>query len=61
MKVHKRRTQNIRYADNTILMAETLQDLKTFLDCVLNASEKRGLTHNVRKTKCMTIHKNKTL
>ena len=44
---------NLRYADDTILMAENEQELKSFLMKVKEESEKVGLKLNIQKTKIM--------
>ena len=44
---------NLRYADNTTLMAETEEALKNFLMEVKEESEKAGLTLNIQETKIM--------
>ena len=44
---------NLRYADNNTLMAETKEDLKTLLIKVKKESEKAGLKLNIQKTKIM--------
>ena len=45
--------RNIRYADNTTLMAESKEELKSFLMKVKEESEKVGLKLNIQKTKIM--------
>ena len=44
---------NLRYADNTTLMAESEEDLKSLLMQVKGESEKVGLKLNIQKTKIM--------
>ena len=44
---------NLRYADNTILMAKSKEELKSFLMKVKEESEKIGLKLNIQKTKIM--------
>ena len=44
---------NLRYADGTTLMAESDEDLKSFLMKVKEESEKAGLMLNIQKTKIM--------
>lgn len=51
---------NIRYADDTVLIASTEQDLQALVDVVNRKSEEMGLRINVKKTKCMIVSKNKT-
>jgi len=50
---------NLRYADDTVLIAESEEKLQEILDKVVEASEKKGLTINCRKTECMVISKQK--
>ena len=46
-----RRNNNLRYADNTTLMAESEEELKSLLMKVKGVSEKPGLKLNIQKTK----------
>ena len=46
--------RNIRYADDTTLMAESEEELKSLLMKVKEESEKAGLKLNIQKTKIMT-------
>ena len=46
-----RNINNLRYADDTILMAESEEDLKSLLTKVKKESEKTGLKFNIQKTK----------
>ena len=48
-----RNINNLRYADDTILMAESKQELKSFLMKVKEQSEIGGLKPNIQKTKIM--------
>ena len=48
-----RNIDNLRYADDTILMAESEEELKTLLMKVKEQSEKVGLKLNIQKTKIM--------
>ena len=48
-----RRNNNLRYADNTTLMAESKEELKSFLMRVKEQSEKSGLKLNIQKAKIM--------
>ena len=48
-----RNISNLRYADNTILMAESEEELKRILMKVKDESEKVGLKLNIQKTKIM--------
>ena len=49
----KRNINNLRYADNTTLMAESKEELKSLLMRVKEESEKAGLKLNIQKTKIM--------
>ena len=49
----RRNTNNLRYADDTTLMAENEKGLKSFLMKVKDESEKVGLKLNIQKTKIM--------
>jgi len=48
-----RNTSNLRYADDTTLMAESKEELKSLLIKVKEQSEKAGLKLNIQKTKIM--------
>ena len=48
-----RNINNLRYAEDTILMAESEEDLKSLLTKVKKESEKTGLKFNIQKTKIM--------
>ena len=48
-----RRNNNLRYADDTTLMAESEEELKNFLMKVKEESENVGLKLNIQKTKIM--------
>ena len=52
IKIAGRNISNLRYADDTILMAES-EELKSFLMKVKEESEKVGLKLNIQKTKIM--------
>ena len=54
IKIAKRNSNNLRYADNTTLMAESEEELKSLLLKVKEESEKVGLKLNIQKTKFMT-------
>ena len=47
----QRNINNLRYADDTIIMAESEEELKSFLMKVKEESEKVGLKLNIQKTK----------
>ena len=53
IKVARRNINNLRYADDTTLMAESVEKLKCFLIKVKEESEKVGLKPNIQKTKIM--------
>ena len=53
IKIAGRNINNLRYADDTILTAESEEDLKSLLMKVKEESEKVGLKFNIRKTKIM--------
>ena len=53
IKIAGRNINNLRYADDTTLMAESEEELKTFLMKVKEESEKVGLKLNIQKTKIM--------
>ena len=52
-KIVERNINNLRYADDTTLMAESEEELKSLLMKVKEESEKVGLKHNIQKTKIM--------
>ena len=52
-KIAKRNINNLRYADDTTFMAETIEELKSLLMKVKEESEKVGLKLNIQKTKIM--------
>ena len=53
IKIAKRNINNLGYADNTIFMAESKEELKSLLMKVKEESEKVGLKLNIQKTKIM--------
>ena len=53
IKIAGRNINNLRYADDTTLMAEIEEELKSFLMKVKEESEKVGLKLNIQKTKIM--------
>ena len=53
IKIAGRNINNLRYADDTTLMAESEEELKNFLTKVKQESEKVGLKLNIQKTKIM--------
>ena len=54
IKTAGRNINNLKYTDDTILMAERQEELKSLLMKVKNESEKAGLKLNTQKTKIMT-------
>ena len=53
IKIARRNINNLRYADDTTLMAESEEELKSLLMKVKEESEKLGLKLNIQKTKIM--------
>ena len=53
IKIARRNINNLRYADDTTLMAESEEELKSLLMKVKDESEKVGLKLNIQKTKIM--------
>ena len=51
IKTAERNINNLRYADDTILMAESEEELKSLLMMVKEESEKTGLKFNIKKKK----------
>ena len=51
--IARRNNNNLRYADDPTLMAESKEELKSFLMKVKEESEKAGLKFNIQKTKIM--------
>ena len=54
IKTARRNINNLRYADDTTLMAESEKELKSLLKRVKEESEKAGLELNIQKTMIMT-------
>ena len=54
IKIARRNINNLRYADDTTLMAESEEELKSLLMKVKEESEKVGLKFNIQKTKIIT-------
>ena len=54
IKIARRNINNLRYADDTTLMAESKEELKSLLMKVKEESEKVGLKLSIQKTKIMT-------
>ena len=55
IKIAGRNINNLRYADDTTLMAESEEELKSLLMKVKEESAKVGLKHNIQKTKIMAL------
>ena len=55
IKIAGRNINNLRYADDTTLVAENEEELKSFLIKVKEESEKVGLKLNIQKTKIMHL------
>ena len=55
IKIARRNINNLRYADDTTLMAESEKELKSLLMKVKEDSEKVGLKLNIQKTKIMAL------
>ena len=55
IKIAGRNINNIRYADDTTLMAESEEELKSFLMKVKEESEKAGLKPNIQKMTIMHL------
>ena len=53
IKFARRNINNLKYADDTILMAESEEELKSLLMKVKEESEKAGLKLNIQKTQIM--------
>ena len=53
IKISGRNINNIRYADETILMAGSKEELKSLLKKIKEESEKAGLKFNIQKMKIM--------
>ena len=53
IKIARRNINNLRYADDTTLMAGSKEELKSLLIKVTEESEKAGLKLNIQKTKIM--------
>ena len=53
IKIARRNINNLRYADNTIQMAESKEELKSFVMKVKEESDKVGLKLNIPKSKIM--------
>ena len=56
IKIGRRNINNLRYADNTTLMTESEEELKSLLMKVKEESEKVGLKLNIQKTRIIWSH-----
>ena len=56
LKIAGRNTNNLRYADDTTLLTESEEELKSLLMKVKEESEKAGLKLNIQKTKIMAFY-----
>ena len=56
IKIAGKNINNLRYADDTTLMAESEEELKSLLMKVKEESEKVGLKLNIQKTKTLVCH-----
>ena len=55
IKIAGRNSNKLRYAEDTTLMAESKEELKSFLMKVKEENEKAGLKFNIQKTKIMHL------
>ena len=55
IKIARRNINNLKYADNTTLTAESKEELNSLLMKVKEESEKAGLKLNIQKTKIMAL------
>ena len=58
IKIARRNTSNLRYADDTTVMAKSEEELKSLLMKVKEESEKAGLQFNIQKLKIMASDPN---
>ena len=56
-----RNVNNLRYADDTALLADNSHDLQILMDAAKEGSEEKGLSMNVRKTKTMVVTKTENI
>ena len=61
MKVGGQNITNLRYADDTVLLAKSVDTLQKLLDVVVRESELKGLLINCNKTECMVVSKKKDI
>ena len=55
------RINNLRYADDTVLIATSESDLQQIINKVVTESEKKGLYINCKKTECLVVTKQKVV
>ena len=60
IKIGGQNIKNLRYADDTILMAEREEEIKSLLVMMKEEDEKDGIKLNVQRTKTMTFMANKS-
>ncbi|GFO15462.1 hypothetical protein PoB_004196700 [Plakobranchus ocellatus] len=61
IKIGGSNINNLRYADDTVLIAENEKDLQQLLDIVKEESEKKGLELNRKKTQVMVVSRKQEL
>ena len=61
LKANGENLNNLRYANDTSLLAGSEEDLQRLLNIVVEESEKLGLSRNVKKTECVVVSKKKTI
>ena len=59
LRVGGQNIRNLRYADDTVLLAESQEDLQRLLDVVVAESERKGLSINCKKAESKVISKKK--
>jgi len=57
VKVNGQNINNLRYADYTVLIADSEKQLQRILNTVIKESERKGLELNVKKSECMVVSK----
>ncbi|GFN85687.1 hypothetical protein PoB_001219300 [Plakobranchus ocellatus] len=57
LKIKGQNMTNLRYVDDTVLIAGTENELQLILDTVAEESAKRELELNIKKTECMLVSK----
>ena len=61
LKVGRQNITNLRYADDTVLLAESVEDLQNLLDVAVRENELKGLLINCKKTECMVVSKKRDI